>query len=87
MLKQNELFDPSEIINLKKVTPDILTLWVLLRILHLMANLYQTQKQIVQIFMTIQIVTRELRIVEDKDGSDVERPDFDADDTKTEIVQ
>lgn len=81
MPKQNEFSDPSEIINLKKVTPDILTLWILLRILHLMANLYQMQKQIVQIFMTIQIVTRELRIVEDK-----ERPDLDAGDTKTEIV-
>lgn len=81
MLKQNEFSDPSEIINLKKVTPDILTIWILLRILHLMANLYQMQKQIVQIFMTIQIVTRELRIVEDK-----ERPDFDAGNTKTEIV-
>lgn len=81
MLKQNEFSDPSEIINLKKVTPDILTIWILLRILHLMANLYQMQKQIVQIFMTIQIVTKELRIVEDK-----ERPDFDAGNTKTEIV-
>lgn len=81
MLKQNEFADPSEIIILKNVTPDILTLWILLRILHLMANLYQMQKQIVQIFMTIQTVTRELRIVEDK-----ERPDFDAGDTKTEIV-
>lgn len=36
--------------------------------------------------MTIQIVTKELTIVEDKDGSDVERPDFDAGDTKTEII-
>lgn len=81
MLKQNEFSDPSEIINLKKVTPDILTLWILLRILHLMANPYQMQKQIVQILMTIQIATRELRIVEDK-----ERRDFDAGDTKTEIV-
>lgn len=42
--------------------------------------------RIVQIFMTIQIVTKELTIVEDKDGSDVERPDFDAGDTKTEII-
>lgn len=81
MLKQNEFSDPSEIINLKKVTPDILTLWILLRILHLMANPYQMQKQIVQILMTIQIATRELRIVEDK-----ERRDFDVGDTKTEIV-
>lgn len=81
MLKQNEFSDPSEIINLKKVTPDILTLWILLRILHLMANPYQMQKQIVQILMTIQIATRELRIVEDK-----KRRDFDIGDTKTEIV-
>lgn len=43
-------------------------------------------KRIVQIFMTIQIVTKELTIVEDKDGSDVERADFDAGDTKTEII-